>query len=414
MEMSDRVALAGVDWGDKEHAFEVRATDGSIRQGTFEQRPEAISAWVAGLRAAYPTGTIAVAVEQSRGALLYALSAYDFLELLPVHPTRLAAYRAFVRPSGAKDDPADAGLICDYAHKHPEDIRPWKPADAATRELQVLVEWRRKFVDQRTAFSHQMRDTLKQYFPQALEWIGELTSPMALDFLERWFTLAELQRSRPATLRSFFTQHGSRSAELIERRVSQIASATPLHSDQALISALSLLVRSLVPMIRSVCEQIQRLDARIEQLWAEHPDREVFESLPGAGDVIGPRLAVALGTDHSRWTAETLQTFSGIAPVTVKSCSTRWVHSRWTCPKFLRQSFHEFAASSIPHCSWAAVFYRQQRARGKGHHAAVRALAFRWIRVIVRCWKDRTAYDDDRYLKRLIATGSPLAATLNT
>jgi len=355
-----------------------------------------------------------VAVEQSRGALLYALSAYDFLELLPVHPTRLAAYRAFVRPSGATDDPADAGLICDYAHKHPEDIQPWKPSDAATRELQVLVEWRRKFVDQRTAFSHQLRDTLKQYFPQALEWVGELTSPMALDFLERWFTLTDLQRSRPATLRSFFTGHGSRSAELIDRRLSQVASATPLHSDQALIRAFSLLVQSLVPMVRSVCEQIQRLDARIEQLWAEHPDRAVFESLPGAGAVIAPRLAVALGTDHSRWTAETLQTFSGIAPVTVKSCSARWVHSRWTCPKFLRQSFHEFAASSIPHCSWAAAFYRLHRARGKGHHAAVRALAFRWIRIIVRCWRDHTPYDDNRYLKRLIVTGSPLAPALNT
>lgn len=412
MEMSDRVALAGVDWGDKEHAFELRGTDGSIRQGTFEQRPEAISAWVAGLRLAYPTGTIAVAVEQSRGALLYALSAYDFLELLPVHPTRLAAYRAFVRPSGAKDDSMDAGLICDYAQKHPEDIRPWKPADAITRELQVLVEWRRKFVDQRTAYWHQLRDALKQYFPQVLDWISDLTSPMALDFLERWPTLTELQRSRPATIRSFFTQHGSRSAELIERRVSQIASATPLHSDQALISALSLLVRSLVPLLRTVTEQIQRLDTRVEQLWAEHPDRKTFESLPGAGAVLAPRLAVALGTDHSRWTAETLQAFSGIAPVTVKSCSSRRVHSRWTCPKFLRQSFHEFAASSIPHCSWAAAFYRQQRARGKGQHAAVRALAFRWIRIIVRCWKDGTPYDDDRYLGRLTATGSPLAAAL--
>jgi len=414
MKMADRVALAGVDWGDKENAFEVRGTDGSIWQGAFEQRPEAIGAWVAKLRAAYPRGTIAVAVEQSRGALLFALSAYDFLELLPVHPTRMAAYRAFVRPSGAKDDPADAGLICDYAQKHPEDIRPWKPADAVTRELQVLVEWRRKLVDQRTAFSHQLRDTLKQYFPQALDWIGEVASPMALDFLERWHTLAELQRSRSATIRGFFTQHGSRLAELIEGRVSQIALATPLHDDQALIGALSLIVRSLVPMIRTLCEQIHRLDARIEQLWAVHPDRKVFDSLPGAGGVFAPRLAVALGTDHSRWTAEAMQTFSGIAPVTVKSGSNRWVHSRWSCPKFLRQSFHEFAALSIPHCSWAAACYRQQRARGKGHHAALRALAFRWIRVIVRCWKDGTPYDHDRYVKRLTATHSPLAAALSS
>ena len=410
--MTDRAALVGVDWGDKEHAFEARGVDGSIREGTFEQRPEAIGAWVWSLRAAYPTGTIAVAVEQSRGALLYALSAYEFLELLPVHPTRLAAYRRFVRPSGAKDDPADATMICDYVQKHPEDIRPWKPADAITRELQVLVEWRRKFVDQRTALWHQMRDSLKQYFPQALEWIGELTSPMALDFLERWSTLDDLQRSRATTIRSFFTQHGSRSSELIEWRVSEIASARPLHADKALIQALSLIVRSLVPLVRTVSDQIRQVDQRIEHLWVQHPEQHVLQSLPGAGHVFAPRLAVALGTDHDRWTAESMQAFSGIAPVTVRSGGSRWVHSRWACPKFVRQSFHEFAASSIPHCRWAAAFYRQQRAHGKRHHTAIRALAFRWIRIIVRCWQDGTPYDDAKYVNRLIAKGSSLAAAI--
>jgi transposase len=408
--MNERVALVGVDWGDKNNAFEVRGADGKRRQGKFENRPEAVHAWVAELRREYPSGTIAVAIEQCRGALIYALSRYEFIELLAVQPARTAAYRKVARPSGAKNDPLDASLICDYVDKHGETLQALTAADPLTRELMLLVEWRRKFVEQRVSLCQQLRDTLKQYFPQALDWIGELGTPMSLAFLEQWPTLEKLQGSRAVTIRSFYTGHGSRSAAVIEQRVREIDSAQALHSDAALIAALSTIVGSLVPLIRASSKQIAHFDERIVQLWSKHPDRALFESFPGAGAVLGPRLAVALGTDRSRWTTSALQTFSGIAPVTEQSGSKRWVHSRWLCPKFVRQTFHEFAEWSIPHCPWANRFYRLQRQRGKGHHAAIRALAFRWIRIIVRCWKDRKPYDDERYAKRLLETRSPSAA----
>lgn len=407
--MSERVALVGVDWGDKKHVYEVRGADGKRRRDTFESSPEAVHAWVAGLRSDYPSGTIAVAVEQSRGALIFALSRYEFLDLLPVAPARTAAYRAVARPSGAKTDSIDTGLICDYAEKHGEALRPLVRADDVTRELMVLTESRRKFVDQRVSFCNQLRDTLKQYFPQALAWSGDLGSPMSLDFLETWPTLDAIKRSRTSTIRTFYERHRCRSGELVEARLSGICSAIALHSDRALIDALSAIVAALVPIIRTISAEIAQLDRRIEQLWATHPDRAIFASFPGAGQTLAPRLAVAFGTDRSRWTAESMQTFSGIAPVMQQSGSKRWVHSRWCCPKFIRQTFHEFAAWSIPQCQWAATFYKLQRSRGKGHHAAVRALAFRWIRILVRCWKDRKPYDDEHYTRRLAAAGSPAA-----
>lgn len=412
--MADRVALVGVDWGDKKHAFEVRSRDGARWSGSFEQRPEALHGWVAELRARFPEGTIAVAVEQSRGAFVYALARYDFIEIVPLHPTQTAAYRGVVRPSGAKSDPIDAGLVCDFVERHGDQVRPWRAADPLTRELLLLVEWRRKLVDGRCSSCNQLRDTLKQYFPQALELVGELDSPMTWAFLERWPTLERLKSSRLATVRSFYTEHGCRSKERIEQRVALMASARSLHSDGALIRALSMMMQSLVALIRTASEQIALVDAQIERLWSSHPDRDVFDSLPGAGRVLAPRLAVALGTDRARWSASALQSFSGIAPLTVTSGSRRWVHSRWKCPKFLRQTFHEFAACSIPQSPWAAAFYQLQRARGKGHHAAVRALAFRWIRIIVRCWQDRAQYDESHYTQRLTAAHSPVAAMIST
>ena len=92
----------------------------------------------------------------------------------------------------------------------------------------------------------------------------------------------------------------------------------------------------------------------------------------------------------------------------------QWVHFRVACPKFLRQSFHEWAGHSIAYSVWARSYYQQLRSRGKGHHAAVRALAFKWIRVVFRCWKDEVAYDESKYLASLARRGSPLSAIVAT
>ncbi|HWT83934.1 MAG TPA: transposase, partial [Candidatus Methylomirabilis sp.] len=121
----------------------------------------------------------------------------------------------------------------------------------------------------------------------------------------------------------------------------------------------------------------------------------------------------AFGADRQRYgQAQEGQQFSGIAPVTERSGKSCWVHWRWACPKFLRQSFHEFAAHSRRWSAWAAAYYEQQIEKGADHQAAVRALAFKWIRILYRCWKDHTLYDEQRYLEALQRRGSPLVKRL--
>ncbi len=83
---------------------------------------------------------------------------------------------------------------------------------------------------------------------------------------------------------------------------------------------------------------------------------------------------------------------------------------RYLCPKFHRQSFHEFAKESILWSRWAAAYYLQQRTKGGSHHTAVRALAFKWQRIIWRCWQDRRPYDQTIYEASLIKHGSPIVA----
>ncbi len=173
------------------------------------------------------------------------------------------------------------------------------------------------------------------------------------------------------------------------------------------------MVRLLAQQLSALLPALVEIDQAIAQLFAQHPDQPLWDSFPGAGEVLAPRLLAAFGADRQRYQkAAEVQQFSGIAPVTERSGKSGWVHWRLACPKFLRQTFHEFAAHSRRWSPWAQAYYEQQREKGAEHHAALRALAFKWIRIFYRCWQDRTPYDEQRYLQALEACKKNLTSIL--
>jgi len=405
-------ALVGIDWADQKHAWCLQAADTTQREnGEVQHTPEAIEAWVGQLCRRFDNRPIAVAVEQVKGALVFMLSKYGSLHLFPVPPTMSAKMREALYPSGSKDDPRDADLLLELLLQHRDKLRRLSPDSEATRRVQNLVDERRNLVDEKTAQINRLTHPLKIYFPQMLEWFEQLDTELVCALLERWPTLEELQKVPPERLRTFFHKQRCRYPELIERRLVGIRQAIPAIRDRAVIEAKSAVVKVSAQVIRSLVRGIADLDSKIEEAAAAHPDFFIFESLPGAGAVLAPRLLAAFGSQRERYaSAEEVQTYSGIAPVMKRSGKKKWVHFRWACPKFVRQSFHEWAGHSIAHSQWARSYYQQQRERGKGHHAAVRGLAFKWIRIVFRCWKDRAAYDESRYLMTLAKRNSPLTA----
>jgi hypothetical protein len=410
------VAWIGIDWADEEHRICLQAVGSEpLERAVLKQRPEALQEWVRQLRARFPQGQIAIALEQSRGPLIYALMHYDFLLLYPVPGKMLSDYRKAFFGSGAKGDPGDAGLLQEILCCHRQHLRLWAPDDAPTRQLGLLNEQRRKLVDDGTALTNRLGSLLKESFPQALDWLGDLSHPASSEFLAQWPSLAAVQQAPRARLREFYRRHFRLSPEQLQERLVQMREAQPLTTDPAVLEADALIVSLLAAQLQTLLSSIRRLETAIADLFHLHPDRGLWEILPGAGAALAPRLLVAFGTDRQRYQkAGELQTFSGIAPVTASSGKSRWVHWRWACPKFLRQTFHEFAAQSIPRSSWAKAYYLEQIGRGKHHHAAVRALAFKWIRILYRCWQDRTPYNEQQYIQALIRRGSPLAAYLPT
>ena len=407
-------AFVAIDWADQKHYWKlVAAGSQKQEQGELENTPEAVEAWAADLNVRFGGRPIAVCLEQSRGSLVYMLLKFPQLVLFPVHPKMAASMRQAFHPSGCKGDPSDTAVLLTILLCHRDQLRRLKPDTVQTRLLQRLTEQRRLMVNDKTRQSNRLTACLKLYFPQILKWFDEVTSPLVGALLQQWPSLEELKRAHDGTLRKFFHQQNCRSQDRIQERIDAIRQAVPATADKAVLEAEAMTARGFLALIATLRAHIAELDEQIAKIFAAHPENALWNSLPGAGPALAPRLLVAFGTDRDRYaSAHEMECYSGIAPVRTASGRSEWIHFRRACPKFLRQTFHEFAGHSIVKSKWARAYYDLQISRGKSHHAAVRALAFKWIRVLFRCWKNHTPYNEQVYLQSLQKRNSPLMALL--
>ncbi len=414
-DLSGFSAIIGIDWADKKHDICVQdMATGRRRASQVRHRVEDLDDWARSLHRRFG-GPIAVALELSKGPIVSVLQKYDFFVLFPIDPSTLANHRKAFTPSGAKHDPTDAEFALKLLLTHSEHFKPLNPQSVEMRTLMTLVEQRRKLMNDRVRVTNRLRNALKQYYPQALEWFDRIDTPLFCDFIRRWPSLPQARRARSATLEKFFREHNMNRKALLQRRIQAIKSAMPLTEDEAVIVPYRLQAQSLVAQLEVVLESIRTYDDEIAALAPQHPDYGLFDVLPGAGPSLAPRLLVAFGEQRERFkNAAELQKYAGIAPVTKRSGQSTWIHWRWQCPTFLRQTFVEWSAQTINKSYWAGLYYYQQRAKGCSYQAAVRALAFKWIRILYRCWQTRTPYDEARYLKALQERGSSLLTTAET
>jgi transposase len=413
----DFAAFIGLDWASQRHALSLYdCATGKRESSTLEHTPEAIAQWAQGLEQRFGGKKIALCLEQAKGALINALLEYPFFVLYPINPATAARYRQAFKTSRAKDDPADAQVCLEIVLHHREKLTPWLVNDGATRELSRLLEARRSLIDLRTLLTNMLRDALKSYYPQALELAGQdLFAPLGCQFLLKWPSLGQLQKARTESVRKFYYAHNCRRMDVIEKRLHSIASMIPLCRDPALIEPAIVQVKMLARQLLQLGIALKEYDSRIEQLFTHHQDASIWESFPGAGPTLAPRLCCAFGNERSRYqSALAIQQYSGIAPVIERSGKNQhWIHRRWGRPHFVHQSFFEYASQSVLHCSWAKVFIQDQIACGKAYPTAVRALAFKWQRIMFVCWRDRLPYNETIYLNSLKRRGSHLTSKLN-
>ena len=408
--INDFSVLVGIDWADKKHDVceHVIGTD-KYYYSIISSQSESLHDWAMSLKKRYPDQSIAVACELTKGPLIYALSKYNYLTLFSINPSTVAKYRKAFTHSGAKNDPGDAFIQTEILQQHMGKLDIIRPESVSVRALAQLLEYRRKIVQDRVDLSNRISAILKNYYPQVLDWFKEKDTTVFCDFLIKWPSLTAVKKARKQTLMNFFNAHHARYVAVNEKRIESIKTAMALTEDKGVIEPNQIMIEVLIPQLKCLLGSIERLDKEIKQRYKNQRDRIIFDSLPGAGPQLAPRLMVAFGSDRSRYQcANDMQKYAGIAPVIEQSGQKKWTHWRYSCPKFLRQTFVEWAGQSIRYSFWAKAYYDQQISKGKPHNTVIRALAFKWIRIAFRCWKNRTPYDESTYLKALKKRNSPL------
>lgn len=402
----------GIDRSDEVLDIHILDAAGEhVGRSRLSSAPEALLPWVLQLKDCLPEGaTLALCIEQPCINLITFFSRFEHLVIYPVNPVTLKKYRESFILSRAKDDKKDALHLAQLIHERHTRLQPWKPADPVAAKLAILSEKRRQLVDLRTSMTNRLTQLLKDYYPQALQLTGKhLHAPLACDFLLKWPTLQALKKSRPQTITRFYILHASRRPELIAERLELIKASVALSEDPAILEPYAALTVALAKQLRQLDSTIKHFDKLIKDTASRHEDIAIFRSMPGAGDNFSARLLAFFGSDRSRYPdAASVQRHSGVAPVTKQSGKTRFVHRRYACPKFWRQTFVEWAAQTVIKSLWAKAYYQQQKDKGHKHQSILRSLAFKWIRILFRCWKNSTIYDEAAYLQSLNKSSSPL------
>lgn len=379
-----------------------------LTESVLELAPEALDPWWRALCAAHPQARLAVAFEQPAPNLLAFFAPRRPAAIYALNPSATWAYRQSLTVSHARNDQSDARHQALFVRNHLAELKPWAPPPATVTQLERLTLSRRKQVEARTALTNQLQAALKRYFPQALELLHEdIWRPMNLEFLRKWPSAQKLQTVPLPRLRSFYHKHGSRSETRWTERTALIGRLVPLAEAGP---ADELEVAALVDQVEVLNASILRHDQAVAGLFkAEGAAAERIAALPGAGPTLAPRIYVALAHHAPNCeSAEALAAAVGVAPVTDQSGKMRKVYRRLRCDNHTRQSFVEWAKESWKHSAWAEAFVRQRQARGQGFHAIIRALAYKWIRILWKCWRDGVAYNEEHYLERLRQKGSPL------
>ncbi|HYZ72910.1 MAG TPA: IS110 family transposase [Chthoniobacterales bacterium] len=399
--------FGAVDWASEKHSVIVLDQAGKVLEG-FEIEHSGLG-WKKFREKLQPYGSIAFAIETSQGAAVEQLLEAGMM-VYPLNPKSAQAYRERKAPSGAKDDWLDAWSFADALRVDGHGWKALRPEEALIKELRLLCRDEVSLIEQRTAFIQQLRDALAAYYPAALEAFEDWTSVSAWMFLERFPTPDALVQAGKRKWQNFLHSRRLWGREEGAKRMEIFARASQFAGSQPTIKAKSLLALSLVQMLFAVEKQLCLYRQRIAELFKQHPDHDLFGSLPGAGPKLAPRLLSEIGDDRQRFDEpQALQCLCGTAPVTKRSGKKRkyWsVHQRWACNKHLRHALHLFADKSLTRCVWAEIYYQHHRQKNQSHASALRRLANRWLKIIYKMWKDHTPYDPELHHRNQLKHGS--------
>jgi transposase len=395
---------AGFDWAKDHH--DVVVVDGLgaiVAEFQFKHSQDGWKQFADKIQS-YPA--LALAIETSQGAAIDQLLQCD-CTVYPLNPLSAKRYRERKSPSGNKTDQADAWAFADALRVDGHGWTPLKALDPLTQQLRLLCRDEMQLIEQRTALVCQLQQALSEYYPAALEAFDDWTQSYSWDFVIEFSTPAALVKAKKGRWNRFLHTHKLWRPETAQGRLEIFAHADQFQGSPAIVAAKSLLAISLAKTLKTLQTQLEAYREQIRQLFNQHPDHEIFGSLPGAGDKLAPRLLAEVGGDAQRYPdTQALQCQAGTAPISYQSGQIHKVIIRRQCNKVLRHVVHLWANCSRKSALWAQTYYEQKRKEGKSHACALRCLGQRLLKILWKMVQTHTTYDADLHARNQKAHGS--------
>lgn len=389
--------FVGHDWAEAHH--DVHVEDGEGRRLAKARLPEGVEGIARFHELVAPfveaAAEVVIATETDRGLFVGALVASGY-QVIAVNPMSTSRYRERHSTSGAKSDPGDAKVLAELARTDAHNHRPVAGDTDLAEAVKVLARAHQSLIWTRQRQTNQLRSTLREFYPGALDAFDELGSSDALAVLAVAPT-PSLGRKLSTSKVAAALRRGGRQRR-IDDRASEIQAAlrTPqLEAPPLVAEAMGATVRALVAVIGELVAQIASLEVELADRFEQHPDAKIIRSLPGLGMTLGARVLGEFGDDPNRYAeAKSRKNYAGTSPITRASGTRKVVLARYARNRRLADACYMWAFAAITASPGARAFYDQRRAAGDTHHRALRALANRLIGILHGCLRHRTPYDE--------------------
>ena len=351
-------------------------------------------------------GTVIVGIETDRGLMVQGLVAAGYL-VYAINPFAVSRYRDRHATSGAKSDPGDAKVLADLVRTDAHNHRPVAGDSELVEAIKIVARAHQTLVWSRQRSANQLRSTLREFYPAALEAFGtDLAGRDALALLERAPTPQEGRTLSLSKIRATLERAGrQRNLDARAGEIQQALRAPQLQPSLEIARAYGGTVRAVVRVLAQLNTEIATLEAELAERFEGHPDAEILRSLPGLGVVLGARVLGEFGDDRTRYQhARARRCYAGMAPITRASGTRLVVLARVARNRRLADALYLWAFSSLTRSPGARRFYDAHRGRGHTHHQALRALANRLVGVLHGCLAGRMPYCEE------IAWPSPVEA----
>lgn len=392
--------FAGIDWGGTFHQLCVLDADGQpLKQVRLPHTVAGLDE-LCRLLTGHPQ-TVRVAIERADGLLVERLLTLIGVEVYCVSPKISARARERYRLAATKSDAFDAFVLADTLRHEHGFWRPLRRESDTLMQLRATIRDRERIVWNQRDLENQLRTTMEAYNPAVLHLFSTLDRDISLEFIRRYPLPWQAARVGITRMEAFIARchyTGRTPAEtLVERIRPHLLSAGAGTNQGKAFAAVRF-----ADQLALLNQHLRDYNAEIARLLALHPDTHIFASFPGIGSITAATLLAGMGEDRARFpSAPALLAESGLAPVTRASGRTHQVRFRYAANKRMRHAIDWWAFVAVREDpAWSGVLYTAARARGQGHHRALRGIGARWTRVLWRCWHDSTDYDVTRHPHR--------------